>query len=317
MTTERRDRLKVLYVIGWGRSGSTLLDTLLGEVDGFFSSGELYKIWQEGLTEGRKCGCGRPVVACPVWSEVLAGIFPDPSSLNLAQITRWHNEELRTRDTWRVMRASSGDRVPSRAVLRYADIMERLYRKVGEVTGAEVVVDSSKVPSNAALLELMTGIEPYILQLVRDPRASAFSWQRQRARLDLHEAERMPRFGLTKSSLNWLAFNAAGEALRRRHPRRSYLLRYEDLVAKPRDAVGGIVRFVGGTDRTLPFAEERIAHLRENHTVSGNPSRFSTGRIEIREDDEWKRSQSPSQRAFVVALSLPLLRRYRYPIRVA
>jgi len=303
-------------VIGWGRSGSTLLDTLLGEVDGFFSSGELHNIWQEGLTEGRKCGCGRPVVACPVWSEVLAGVFSDPGSLNLAEIIRWQNEELRTRHTWRVMRSSSGDRVPSRALLRSADVMERLYRKVGEVTGAEVVVDSSKVPSNAALLELMPGIEPFFLQLVRDPRASAFSWQRQKARLDLHEAEGMPRFGLTKSSLNWLAFNAAGEALRRRHPRRSYLLRYEDLMAKPQDTVGGIVRFVGGTDRTLPFADERIAHVRENHTVSGNPSRFRTGRIEIREDDEWKSSQSPLRRAFVVALSLPLLHRYRYPIRL-
>lgn len=303
-------------MIGWGRSGSTLLDTLLGEVDGFFSSGELHKIWKEGLTEGRKCGCGRPVVACPVWSEVLARVFPERSSVNVAEIIRWQNEVLRTRHTWRVMRASSGRHVPSRAVLRCADLTERLYRTIGEVTGAEVVVDSSKVPSNAALLELMPTIEPYFLQLVRDPRASAFSWQREKARLDLHEAERMPRFGLTKSSLNWLAFNAAGEALRRRDPRRFYVLRYEDLVAKPRDAVGGVVRFVAGTDRALPFAEERIAHLGENHTVSGNPSRFRTGTIEIRDDDEWKRAQSRSERAFVVALSLPLLHRYRYPVRL-
>jgi len=66
VTAEHGERLKVLYVIGWDRSGSTLLDNLLGGVDGFFSSVELHKIWQEGLTEGRKCGCGRPVAACPV-----------------------------------------------------------------------------------------------------------------------------------------------------------------------------------------------------------------------------------------------------------
>ena len=33
--------IKVVYITGAGRSGTTLLDILLGELDGFFSAGEM------------------------------------------------------------------------------------------------------------------------------------------------------------------------------------------------------------------------------------------------------------------------------------
>ncbi|MBA3432215.1 MAG: hypothetical protein H0U16_12145, partial [Actinobacteria bacterium] len=50
--------LKVLFIMGWTRSGSTILDNLLGEVEGFFSTGELHYLWRRGLLEGRLCSCG-------------------------------------------------------------------------------------------------------------------------------------------------------------------------------------------------------------------------------------------------------------------
>ena len=39
----------VLYIGGWGRSGSTLLAHVLAEVPGFVSVGELRYVWQGGL----------------------------------------------------------------------------------------------------------------------------------------------------------------------------------------------------------------------------------------------------------------------------
>src|SRR5580692_3233646 len=62
----------VLYIAGTGRSGSTLLASLLGEVDGVFSAGEVRYLWQRGLAESRLCGCGVPVRECLIWSRVLA-----------------------------------------------------------------------------------------------------------------------------------------------------------------------------------------------------------------------------------------------------
>src|SRR5207249_8771406 len=67
--------VKVLYVAGSGRSGSTILDRILGQVDGFFSAGELCNLWGRGLLARRRCGCGTPVPDCPVWGAVLAEAF--------------------------------------------------------------------------------------------------------------------------------------------------------------------------------------------------------------------------------------------------
>ena len=62
--------VRVLYLAGSGRSGSTLLTTILGQLAGFFAAGELRYLWQRGVLENRPCGCGLPVNDCPFWSAV-------------------------------------------------------------------------------------------------------------------------------------------------------------------------------------------------------------------------------------------------------
>ena len=66
------ERVTVLFVMGHGSSGTTILGNTLGEVDGLFHAGELRTIWAEALAGLQQCGCGRPVRECPVWSKVLS-----------------------------------------------------------------------------------------------------------------------------------------------------------------------------------------------------------------------------------------------------
>lgn len=78
--------MKVLYIGGTGRSGSTILDQILGQLDGFFAVGELSQIWERGLVSRRKCGCGMPVPECPVWSPILARAFGGPWTIDPSRI---------------------------------------------------------------------------------------------------------------------------------------------------------------------------------------------------------------------------------------
>ena len=55
---------KVLYIGGFGRSGSTLVERILGQLPGFCSAGEIVFLWQRGLIDGQLCGCGVPVPEC-------------------------------------------------------------------------------------------------------------------------------------------------------------------------------------------------------------------------------------------------------------
>ena len=123
--------------------------------------------------------------------------------------------------------------------------------------------------------------------------------------------------GAASSTVSWVGWNLAAEAVRRRHEaRRSLLVRYEDFIAEPRAVLLRIAQLVGETGDELPFDGDRTVRLARNHTVSGNPSRFKTGPVELREDREWLTRQPVVDRLTVTAMALPLLRRYGYPVRV-
>nr|MDT0661486.1 sulfotransferase [Micromonospora sp. DSM 115978] len=301
---------KVLYITGWGRSGTTILDNVLASYPGVFSAGELAYLWRRGLAQGRSCGCGRPFPDCPLWQRILRRAYdqqrPDPSPVLALQ-----SEVARVRDTWRLCR----QRPPTDATRRYRDLMGRLYRAIADETGAELVIDSSKSPAGAAVLAGIDGVRGYLLHMVRDPRAVAHSWMRPKAQLDRHKPVLMDPHGPWESGTRWLAWNILAERVSREYPGRFRRLRYEDLVAQPRATVADLLSFTGVPADGGPFEGERTVRLGPNHTVSGNPSRFQTGRVELRADDAWRREQALAPRLVAGALAIPLLHRYGYRLR--
>ena len=76
----------VLLVTGFGRSGTTLVNTILGSTPGVFAAGEVRFLWERGLLEGRACGCGEPVRSCPVWGPVVEKAFGSPMSIDPAKL---------------------------------------------------------------------------------------------------------------------------------------------------------------------------------------------------------------------------------------
>jgi hypothetical protein len=316
--TATADRVSVLYVMGWGRSGSTLLGNLLGELDGFFHAGELRTIWALGLRGKRLCGCGVPLDKCPLWSAILMQGFDrlegatDPHTV--AELQR---QVLRGRHTPRLLQQLDGHRSRWPALDTYASIATRLYHAIAQVTGTRVIVDSSKRPADAMLLGHLAGIEPYYVHLVRDPRAVAYSWRRHKQSPGGGRRKEMLRYGTLTSSRNWLWVNVAAEAVRRRHEERSVLLRYEDFVSWPRATIELIAGLAGEHPTRLPFIDDRTVRFRANHTAGGNPNRLTDRPVAIREDDEWLTHQPLVDRIIATAMSSPLLRRYGYALRPA
>ncbi len=302
--------MKVLYIAGWGRSGTTILDNILGGYDAVATAGELYYLWRRGLVQRRRCGCGKPLVDCAFWGGVLAVAYrgKPPAARQTAAVQR---QSIRVRDTRRLSRGGF-----DAAAARYRDEVARLYAALGTVTGAELIVDSSKTPSGAAVLARCHNVEPYLLHMVRDPRAVAHSWTRATAQPDRRVPAQMRRHTTAASTATWVAWNVLVEDLARdSYSGRASRLRYEDFVANPRGTVEGLLGFAGVPATGSPFTGERTVELATNHTVSGNPGRFRTGAIELRPDDGWRSAQPRRRRLVSTALALPLLHRYGYPVQ--
>jgi len=317
---------KLLSIVGPGRSGTTILGNILGQVPGFFSAGELRFIWQRGLIEGRPCGCGVPLPDCSLWSAVfrqmaakgvavIEGCSAVRGSVTMdpRETVGWQNELSLLRRRARVLRQFTG-RTGWLALDRYTDLMGRLYESVAEVTGARVVVDTSKRAQDAVVAARVSGIDHYVLNIVRDPRAVTYSWRRIKqvaGRRDTAMGRKRP----LNSVLRWVENCLGAEALRgRTEPTRWLFMRYEDFAAEPRAAVERIVAFVGENPALVPFEDDRSVCLTVNHTVSGNANRFVMGPVTIRADNEWQDRLSTPDRLVTTAFSLPFLPRYGYAI---
>lgn len=300
--------MKLLYILGRGRGGSTVLANVLGELDGFFSAGELRFIWDPVVARNSACGCGEVIAECPVWSRVLHEL----GDIDLEQVVRWQHEIVRETNILKLL--SNGSKEPWDSLIGYARVTSRLYQAIAKFTGANVIVDSSKRPSYAAFIKHLEGCDPYFIHLVRDPRASAYSWQTRRYP-SAFGAE-VHRRNALDSTLRWMLLNVGSEVLLRRDARDHHVrLRYEDLVAAPRESLRAICGLVGEEQAALPFIDDHTVELGVNHTIAGNPARFKTGRMVIKDTADWRKAQDAGARLVSTVVALPLLRRYGYSLR--
>lgn len=301
--------IKVAFVSSWSRSGSTLLDLLLGSLPGFWSAGEIRYLWDRGLKEDQLCGCGRTFCTCPVWSEVLGRAFGGRRRFDAEQALRARERASRTAP-WRLLVPGNGS--GAHAAGRYPSMLARIYPALREVTGARVLVDSSKYASHGLALAAVPEIELHVVHLVRDARAVAWSWQRVKPMPEVHWTKaRMPRKSSSRSAVFWALENLA--IARLAHRVRTYtLLRYEDLVGDPRGALRRVLAAMEEPPESADALAARRVELKENHTVAGNPIRFTRGPLEIRADAEWQARMPVRQRAVVTGLTWPLLWRYGF-----
>src|SRR6266511_2106499 len=166
-----------------------------------------------------------------------------------------------------------GARPPGEPAGRLGAVLGPLYQALQESTGCRVLVDSSKLPSYGALLEALPGVELYVLHLVRDPRATAWSWLRRKRLTDTPAPRLMQRQPPGKSAAMWMVWNLTTALLWSGGPR--YLrLRYEDLVQRPEAAVRRIAELVGESPAALPFPVPGRVALAPTHSVAGNPGRL-------------------------------------------
>ncbi len=312
---------RVVYLGGLGRSGSTLIERLLDQLPEVCAAGEVAHMWQRGIVEQERCGCGEPFPDCPFWRQVGMLAFDGWDRVDTKRIAQLRSEVDRTRF---VPRLAAPKLRPAmrRALDEYASYYLRVYAAIAEASGCPVIVDSSKHASLAFCLRWCSDLDLRVIHVVRDSRAVAYSWTRVVRRPDAPAPSYMATYSPATAAGQWNLQNGALQLLARTQP--VLRVRYEDLVCAPEATVAQIVAFGGMSSGPAPDlrfiggdAGSAWADLTAAHTASGNPMRFATGRIEIRPDDRWRTAMPAADRRTVTALTFPLLAHYGYPRRAA
>jgi Sulfotransferase family len=224
-------RPKVIYVMGSGRSGSSILGVALGNCDGIFYSGELAKwLWRSGVPFP-----GSSPESESFWRAVRDQVDV-PHELAGANGSRASHLE-RTSSLLKPQHWL--DRRRLRRV--YVEVAEDLFRAIAKQSSSSCIVDTSHHPLRALALQRAEGIELYVVYLVRDPQGVVAS------------ADPSDRTSYSKTALSTNGHLSLTHALsllsfRRQPPERRMFLRHEDFLADPEGVMRQILQRSGFPD---------------------------------------------------------------------
>jgi hypothetical protein len=304
--------VKVVYIVGPGRSGSTLFADVLAQSPNVVHIGELFWYWKRRqMVPPSLCGCGHPLNECPFWNAVAeraaAATNIDPALVD------------------EIFGLASSRRLPGlwwkgrsgRAALPgYGERLSELYEAIAEVSGASVVIDSSKQPGPALVVASLDSIDASFIHLTRDPRAVVRSWKTPKID-EVSPVDSLDAISPVRATLNWNAGAYGAELLvaRRAAPGRFKRIAFESFVAAPQERYVELMEFIGEPAVTSLFVGERTVRLSPSHTIAGNPGRRAGDRRDIVLDEAWRTELSATERLAIVAVSAPLMRKFGYDLK--
>ncbi|MFP5380248.1 MAG: sulfotransferase, partial [Vicinamibacteria bacterium] len=257
--------VRVLYIAGIGRSGSTLLCRALGSVEGFVATGELMRIVDRGVGKGDLCSCGTPVRECRIWAAVWQRLTRVTPAFDFPKLEHTRHRVTESAEFLRYFVLDPPADL-ARDLDEYRRFLSALYRAVRDVTGARVVVDASKNLMFARLLTETPGLDVSVLHLVRDSRGVANSLAKRQPRPGTNgRHEHFRQFGPVLGSILWNTAQITTERIQARASGWTRL-RYEDFVADPEPVLLEALQalYPAYAPRQLAHVERRALRLGED-----------------------------------------------------
>lgn len=274
-------RPNVLYIAGYGRSGSTLIEMILGSNEKIYALGELTNFNDIRENNEAKCSCGDLVVNCSFWNRVLKDF-----GLNKENLTG--EEEI---------------------------IWESIFKNINKEV--DYLIDSSKTARNNHLrpikLAKLLRNEIYMIHIVRDGRGciqSLTKGSNQKMERGINPKISLP---VLRGTLGWFTANLSAHIFQFKYKDRYLRIKYEDFTEDPESTLKEIGQFLN-----VDFQGE-ISKLNEEcelpimHQISGNRLR-SQKRIRLRTDNKWKEKIKIKTNLLFLTINYFFMKLYKYKI---
>lgn len=267
--------MKIAYIVGLGRSGSTLLDLMLNAHSQVCTVGEAKDLWSKAhvkkrirqkprgyFTHGSRCTCQAETIwNCPFWVSVnehlnqLAGLSLTDLEIESNDFSRFHRDNL------------------------------HFFRAVSEASNVQVVVDSSKGLRRLKKLMKIPEIDVVPIHIVRNAKGRTNSVRKNRYKIYTPSIH-----------YSYNAFRLFCHLLLSQHA----MVRYEYLVTHPQYQLQHVMSHLD-----LPFEPTQLRWAEhEAHNLSGNSmNRNNDSTLKI--DDSWKYQLTSFQQQMVQIISAP------------
>lgn len=320
---------RLVYILAASHSGSTLLAMLLGAHKEACSVGEL-KLTNLGSIDRYRCSCGKPIRKCEFWSSVHDRMLERGINFDLGNAgTSIHSvtnpyvamllKKLHRGLFVEMVRDFALSLAPSWSKHLH-DVQTRnsaLIATLQEISGAKVVVDSSKIGLRLKYLLRNKDLDVRVIRQIRDGRAVALTYVDPLSFADASNPElRAGGFGgnradeersISEAAHEWRRSNEEAECVLATMDRSHWTeIRYEQLCTDPQATLEKLCEFLGlSKSGIVRDYRSRIQH------IIGNGMRLDTT-SEICLDDRWKTQLTASQLKLFDAEAGTLNRKYGY-----
>jgi hypothetical protein len=300
--------------MGRGHSGTTVLDSILGNGNEILSVGEL--ISAMGNWEKRFCSCGDSVYKCPFWKQ-LVNNFENLQKRSWEKSSKilWEQANLsQLLKTLFISRSNSW----TKSILKLNDDILNSIFKVSN--GKSIIVDSSKEPTRAIFLSRFSS-NAVIIHLVRHPegvlssyydRIKRRNWPMTILRIT-YNPSKLIFTTMMIITLGWVVGNLLNEIPFIRSKKKCIRIRFEDISNNPVNELKKIENLIKSKLDNVVEKVENVSPMLIGHNIGGDDMRLISPFIFDKKAN--KRHNLPMiYRIMCRLLAWPLLLRYKYNI---
>ena len=293
------EKINLVYIVGSGHCGSTLLDLLISSSSEVFSTGEIsfYNIYKKNIIYNKSnpnylCTCKKAFNDCPFWQKInqsadfkikkqyswlenlkISLFILFPFLFNILKKRKKYFEKKYIDQSYELLLT-----------------IKKAARQSKQKANIQYILDASKDPRRLFYLLNDDRIKVFPIFLVRDSRAVGYSYQKK---------ERL-KIGLKRKNFyitilfRWLMVNIFAEKLLQQVPdNQSIRLNYKQLCEQPKDTIQKLNKWLKINISTSDYIQE-IAET-NYHNIDGNDLRFKAIKA-IKFNESWKKQLSPLQK---------------------
>ena len=298
----QRVKLPLVYILSTGRSGSTLLDVLLGAQPECWTLGE-FQLLDIGAGRQLQCGCHSLISRCSFWGPLLdrirqsirfpLGYFRSGRHPN-GKVIRWPLlPSLLTGRPLPIHRPAA----EAYAISNLTALDEARCAAEQHQDKVTWLIDASKDPYRLFWLQASGHFDIRVVHLVRRPEGFVCNMMRSAGISGVGPVARY--------ALRWTVDNLISLVLlwRMFWPDAVRTIHYEKLATDPEGTVGELCTWLN-----VPFDPQRTRTTRfaVNHGIAGNRPRWED--LAVVFEERWRTAMSPLHQRLVTLLTAPLMR---------
>ncbi len=279
--------IRLYYIIGYPRSGTTLLGNVIGSMPEYIHVGEISRVWKTGEKSeipDRRCGCIKMIPECDFWVPVMQESFEQVKSETGEEIDNFRLARIRDRIIYEKPVNDSDKEL-------FTLFTGIFYRKIQEHSHADLIVDSSKDLSYAKFLESTGLFDITYIHIVRHIGGVGLSRQKKLKKETSGGKVKLNYKYFLYDLLNWVYMNRKISIFGK--GKKYHRISYDEFTFRPKELLMDKL----DNDLSKIFVNDHTFSSRNLHTVMGNRNRFKKGEIEIRKDRRWEKQLNGRDKA--------------------